>query len=264
MGHIEQARTLAQTIEQTYTTSLEAKILRERKTSSSEFEQLKEQYRKSELRKLQKDILSRKDKPKIKIIKKKKAPNTTQVNKKTQPETKLGIAKKVEKKNLLHNEVKQLIKDKTPESVVEVEKLKVEDTTSLLIQKSALVTDKEELVQKQIELKNLSIREIEVPFHIVKSGENLFSISVKYNVKLQSLLQWNKLSESDQVYKGTKIYLNNPNIYHLVKEGDTLFSFSVKYNILMKKLLEWNALEENVHLSPNNKILLVDPNTYIL
>jgi type IV pilus assembly protein PilF len=87
---------------------------------------------------------------------------------------------------------------------------------------------------------------------------------VKYNVKLQSLLHWNKLSESDQVYKGTKIYLNNPNIYHQVIEGDTLFSISVKYNILMKKLLEWNALEENVYLAPSNKILLVDPKTYIL
>ena len=264
MGHIEQARTLALTIEQTYTTSLEARILRERKTSTSEFEQLKEQYRKSELRKLQKDILSRKDKPKIKIIKKKKASNTTQVKHPAKHDRKLETKAQTKESTPLITELKKEQKNIKPEAVVLVEKLKTDEPTALVQLEKAENTNKEVSIDKQVSLTNRSITEIEIPFHIVKSGENLFSISVKYNVKLQSLLHWNKLSESDQVYKGTKIYLNNPNIYHQVIEGDTLFSISVKYNILMKKLLEWNALEENVYLAPNNKILLVDPKTYIL
>lgn len=264
MGHIEQARTLSQTIEQTYTTSLEARILRERKTSSSEFEQLKEQYRKSELRKLQKDILSRKDKPKIKIIKKKKAPNTTQMKQTPNQETKFTNKAPTQKSMPLIAEIKKERSNIKPEAVVLVEKLKIDESTASVEPTKAENTNKAKLIKQQVAFKNRSITEVEIPFHIVKSGENLFSISVKYNVKLQSLLHWNKLSESDQVYKGTKIYLNNPNIYHQVIEGDTLFSISVKYNILMKKLLEWNALEENVYLAPSNKILLVDPKTYIL
>jgi len=257
MGHIEEARTLAQTIEQTYTTSIEARILRERKTSSSEFSQLKEQYRKSELRKLQKDILSRKDKPKIKIIRKKKAPKTTLINKKAKKTTK--ITNQIQSENL-NVEVKKESRKVESVPVVLVDKLGKEKIMPLV---ESSITEAKGKEQK-IAFKNRTISEIEVPFHIVKSGENLFSISVKYNVKLQSLLQWNKLSESDQVYKGTKIYLNNPNIYHQVSQGDTLFSISVKYNILMKKLLEWNTLQENVSLTPSNRILLVDPNTYIL
>jgi len=264
MGHIEQARTLALTIEQTYTTSLEAKILRERKMRASEFEQLKEQYRKSELRKLQKDILSRKDKPKIKIIKKKKAPNTTQVKKTPEKVTQLTRKVQVIPSKPLTAEIKQESSGMESEPVILVEQLKVEVSEPLVELPVAKVPNKSILIEQQLAFKNRSITEIEVPFHIVKNGENLFSISVKYNVKLPSLLHWNKLSESDQVYKGTKIYLNNPNIYHQVNEGDTLFSISVKYNILMKKLLEWNAFEENVYLTPNNKILLVDPKTYIL
>jgi type IV pilus assembly protein PilF len=108
------------------------------------------------------------------------------------------------------------------------------------------------------------ISELEAPSHIMKAGENLFSISVKYNVKLKKLLEWNGLTESDPVYAGTKIYVNNPNIYHVVKEGDTLFSISVKYNILMKNLASWNDLAENAMLTPNRKLLLVNPNTYFL
>lgn len=83
-------------------------------------------------------------------------------------------------------------------------------------------------------------------------------------MKLQKLLEWNALTESDQVYSGTKVYLNDPNVYHHVVEGDTLFSISVKYNILMKKLVEWNELATDAYLTPGRKILLVNPKTYSL
>ncbi|SFC67856.1 type IV pilus biogenesis/stability protein PilW [Pseudoalteromonas denitrificans] len=319
MGHIETASNLAKTIEQTYTTSSEARILRQNKTASSEFERLKDQYRKSELRKLQKDILSRKEKPKIKIIKKKKAPKVPKVAQVINKNTELVIQKpkvdvlkseklnveetsKTEKSVDSENEATQVI-NKIQEPIVEV--LKAEESTveeilmtetdvpkvslnkvapvinkktELVIQEpkvEASKTEKTSVSEGVIESKSLMIEQayssvkrdvtqIETPFHIVKNGENLFNLSVKYNVKLKTLLAWNNLTENDQVFRGTKIFLNNPNVYHQVTGGDTLFSISLKYNILMKKLLEWNALKENTNLTPNHKILLVDPKTYIL
>ena len=108
------------------------------------------------------------------------------------------------------------------------------------------------------------LKVVETPYHIMQGGENLFSVSVKYNVKLAKLLEWNGLTESDPVFAGTKIYVNNPNVYHLVKDGDTLFSISVKYNVLMKKLAEWNDIKESATLTPGNQILLVNPKTYAL
>lgn len=193
MGHLEKARTLSQTIEQTYTTSIEAKILRKSQTTSSEFVKLKEQYRKSELRKLQKDILSRKDKPKIKILKKKKVPETTQINKKLKKITKIASQIQSDKIKFLGGEVKKDNRNVESTTVVLVEQLNIAEQTPLVLPSITIPNDEDQ----EIALENRNISEIEVPFHIVKSGENLFSISVKYNVKLQSLLQWNKLSESD-------------------------------------------------------------------
>uniref|UniRef100_UPI003561BF9D type IV pilus biogenesis/stability protein PilW n=1 Tax=Pseudoalteromonas sp. TaxID=53249 RepID=UPI003561BF9D len=53
--------------------------------------------------------------------------------------------------------------------------------------------------ENQRPMLNPNVAPLSVPFHIIEFGENLFSISVRYNVKLQKLLQWNGLKESDRV-----------------------------------------------------------------
>jgi type IV pilus assembly protein PilF len=47
-------------------------------------------------------------------------------------------------------------------------------------------------------------------FHIVARGDTLFSISMRYNVRLSRLLHWNNLTERSRVYVGQQIYLNDP------------------------------------------------------
>lgn len=111
---------------------------------------------------------------------------------------------------------------------------------------------------------NPKVPPLKVPFHIIEFGENLFSISVRYNVKLQKLLQWNGLKESDRVINGSKIYLNDPNIYYEIKAGDTLYDIATQRHVLIDELMRWNKLSPDIELTPGHRLLLVDPNSYLL
>ena len=111
---------------------------------------------------------------------------------------------------------------------------------------------------------NPKVAPLTVPFHIIEFGENLFSISVRYNVKLQKLLLWNGLKESDRVMNGSKIYLNDPNIYYEIKAGDTLFEIATQRQVLIDELMRWNKLSPDIALTPGHNLLLVDPDSYLL
>jgi type IV pilus assembly protein PilF len=106
--------------------------------------------------------------------------------------------------------------------------------------------------------------DIGTPFHVVKSGQFLYDISIKYNIKMRRLSQWNRLTDESRLRVGRKIYLNDPNVYHIIDKGDTLFGISSKYNIIMVKLLKWNDLTVNTRLVPGQRILIVDPEHYFL
>ena len=103
-----------------------------------------------------------------------------------------------------------------------------------------------------------------IPFHVLQAGENLFSISVRYNVRLQKLLQWNGLRESDRLVNGTKIYLNDPNIFYKINAGDTLYSIATERRLLIDQLMRWNKLSPDIALKPGHRLLLVDPESYAL
>ena len=47
----------------------------------------------------------------------------------------------------------------------------------------------------------------EVPYHIVQAAESLYAISVKHNIRLQRLMQWNQLTPESVIKTGQKIWL---------------------------------------------------------
>jgi type IV pilus assembly protein PilF len=47
-------------------------------------------------------------------------------------------------------------------------------------------------------------------YHIVAKGENLFRISLMYNIKMQRLVKWNGLSDASAIYQGMKLTLTAP------------------------------------------------------
>jgi type IV pilus assembly protein PilF len=54
--------------------------------------------------------------------------------------------------------------------------------------------------------------------HIVQAGENLYRISLKYNVKLARLVEWNQLESSANVFQGQQLWIVDPAQANNVKE----------------------------------------------
>jgi type IV pilus assembly protein PilF len=49
-------------------------------------------------------------------------------------------------------------------------------------------------------------------FHIVAQGENLYRISLLYNIKMQRLIDWNSLDDSSVIFVGKKLSLVAPSV----------------------------------------------------
>ncbi|WP_343859737.1 type IV pilus biogenesis/stability protein PilW [Aliiglaciecola litoralis] len=47
-------------------------------------------------------------------------------------------------------------------------------------------------------------------YHVVAKGENLYRISLRYNVKMKRLMEWNELQEGDAVVIGTRLLVVDP------------------------------------------------------
>lgn len=93
-------------------------------------------------------------------------------------------------------------------------------------------------------------------FHTVQSGETLYSIAKKYNVKVDAL-QFLNAMKNNNIEIGQKLIVN-PNLpsadtkepqpmpgYHIVRHGETLFSISKIYNISITDLKAINTLTNN-------------------
>ncbi|NRQ44420.1 type IV pilus biogenesis/stability protein PilW [Rheinheimera sp. YQF-2] len=120
---------------------------------------------------------------------------------------------------------------------------------------------------------------VDTPFHIVQAAESLYAISVKHNIRLQSLMQWNSLTPEAVIKTGQKIWLaevtpqqqaaagvtgSRPQVsaqtpYHLVAAGETMFGISYRYNVRLASFLSWNNLTENSTLKVGQQVYVVDP-----
>ena len=118
----------------------------------------------------------------------------------------------------------------------------------------------------------------EVPFHIVQAAESLYAISVKHNIRLTRLMQWNQLTPESVIKTGQKIWLgevaqvqlNAESLaereqvqalqpYHTVAAGETMFGISYRYNIRLEKFMAWNNLNNTSTLQVGQRVYVVDP-----
>lgn len=47
-------------------------------------------------------------------------------------------------------------------------------------------------------------------YHVVSAGENLYRISLMYNIRMQKLVEWNQLSDASAIYVGKKLWIVDP------------------------------------------------------
>ncbi|MFT6283960.1 MAG: type IV pilus assembly protein PilF [Arenicella sp.] len=80
--------------------------------------------------------------------------------------------------------------------------------TDDIAQITAVVAEQHSEQVTQIESEILDIPE----FHIVASGENLYRISLLYNIKMQRLIDWNGLVDASAIFDGKKLFLVAPSV----------------------------------------------------
>jgi len=95
-------------------------------------------------------------------------------------------------------------------------------------------------------------------FYVVEKGDNLFSISKKFNVSIEDLKKWNKIDDLN-VEQGSKLTLaENDNtetdiankaevkiIEHVVDKGETIAIIAKKYDVSVSDIKYWNNLEDS-------------------
>lgn len=90
----------------------------------------------------------------------------------------------------------------------------------------------------------------EYDIYIVKKGDSLWSISRKFNIDINDLIELNNLNDLTlQINQSILVPKQQENIetdIYIVKKGDTLWSISNKLNIPVQTLKELNNLNSNL------------------
>ena len=75
-------------------------------------------------------------------------------------------------------------------------------------------TDEAEQALEAVESESITEQvdkvEAKSAIHTVKSGDNLYNISVRYNIKQNALRKWNDISDNNNIRIGDKLYVVDP------------------------------------------------------
>jgi membrane-bound lytic murein transglycosylase D len=111
-------------------------------------------------------------------------------------------------------------------------------------------------------------------YHIVKSGENLWSIAKAENMTVGALTKLNNLNSKSALKPGQKLILSGQAVVaqevaavqevkeekkasHTVKAGDTLGRIAAKYDISVKQIMEWNKITDATSIRPNQELIVM-------
>tara|TARA_B100000614_G_C14532181_1_gene486945 strand:+ start:468 stop:1604 length:1137 start_codon:yes stop_codon:yes gene_type:complete len=85
------------------------------------------------------------------------------------------------------------------------------ESTKSEVPEPAVVTEEPDANEPVVEAKqNIEADEAESLFHVVQPKENLYRLSLKYNIKLNTLKEWNNLDENGSIKVGMKLWLVPP------------------------------------------------------
>ena len=118
----------------------------------------------------------------------------------------------------------------------------------------------ESIFFEQYKIINPKIYKKDLQYYKVIKGDNLYSISKKFNIPIQKIIKSNKITSPFKIFPNQKIFLPRNKVY-TVKKGDTLYSISRKFKTDLFSLSVLNKLNNVNQIKVNQKILIPD---YIL
>lgn len=160
-------------------------------------------------------------------------------------------------------------------SLIALGKQKLVDEPAMYAAASLQVPDNSpvSLVQQQqnapAAAKALRLRYPEEAFRINETrvvvglqGTSLLALAEQYNIKYRHLLDFNELTEADDILKEDQLVFlqrkrrQGANLFHTVNLGETLYGVAQEEGIRLDHLLVYNQLQGNETLQPGQKLYL--------
>tara|TARA_B100001027_G_scaffold65026_1_gene44119 strand:+ start:1782 stop:2618 length:837 start_codon:yes stop_codon:yes gene_type:complete len=116
-----------------------------------------------------------------------------------------------------------------------------------------LLSSCEKLIYGEYKIYNKEKSEKNV--YIIKKGDNLYSISKKFNFSLKELIYLNEIKSPYKIYPKQKLLLPKKKVY-TVKRGDTLYSISRLYKTDLFELSRRNNIRNPNSIEHGQKIIV--------
>ena len=123
-------------------------------------------------------------------------------------------------------------------------------------------------------------------YHIVKAGENLWSIAKAEKTTVSALTKLNNLNSKSALKPGQKLILSSQPVAaqettavqevatvqevsavqevkeekrasYTIKAGDTLGRIAAKYDVSVKQIMEWNKITDATSIKPNQELIVM-------
>ena len=89
----------------------------------------------------------------------------------------------------------------------------------------------------------------------VKKGDNLFSISRRFNISIQELIKVNKIQEPYKIFPNQSIFIPK-NKKHIVVKGETLYSISRYYETTVFTLAKYNNIKNVNNIKVGKELII--------
>jgi LysM repeat protein len=104
---------------------------------------------------------------------------------------------------------------------------------------------------------------------VVKPGENLFRIALRYNTTIEALAQANGITNPSLIYVGQRLVVpgtgapqpqpGTDDLVHVVQPGENLFRIALKYNYDYLYLARYNNISNPSRVYVGQKIYIPRP-----
>lgn len=126
---------------------------------------------------------------------------------------------------------------------------------------ASVETEEEEEVMRTLQRFVVEINEVRCT--ILYPGETISSISMKYNIPKNKILDYNETASETDIHEGDIVYLqkkkrkyNGPQDFYRVKPGDSLYSIAQQFGIRTSSLAKMNKKDLFTPLVEGEKLLL--------
>jgi N-acetylmuramoyl-L-alanine amidase len=106
--------------------------------------------------------------------------------------------------------------------------------------------------------------------YIVQPTESLFSISLRFNVSIESLASINNIPPPYTIYAGQRLIIPTTppqappgSIVHIVQQGETIFQLSQRYNVTQQAIIRINRILRPDTIFPGQRLIIPPPDTEV-